>query len=318
MPQNIFQAVQYLNFLNPKPIFMKNVLVAALLLLSQIMIAQGYLKFGGGYGFSASKDNFSVPVLVLQNNNTIVSKENIYGTIGSGATFRLAGGYTFSNNFGIELEAYYLMGDKKYVAEEFNSTSDYRETKFASTKQFRVFPSVYARASKGLIKPYIGFGPVLPIAGFTYLELRTEEPVINKNSYRYYRVSGNFTVGFESYCGASIDWPNENFNLFVEMRYTGVRVKSKKAKLTDWTETEISSGNVTNKLETADLFYTEINFVDKITNESNTLPTVLGGINTSIPDFDKPMDDLTSKNNFNAFGINIGVKVNMVKSQNAK
>jgi hypothetical protein len=292
---------------------MKKVIFVVCLLTSHYIMAQGYLKLGGGYGFSASKDNFSSPVLVLQGNNSIVSKENIYGTIGGGATFRLAGGYTFSNNFGIELEAYYLMGDKKYVAEESNSSNNYRETKFASTKQFRVFPSVYARASKGLIKPYVGFGPVLPIAGFTFLDLRTEEPAINKSSYRYYKVSGNFTVGFESYCGASIDWPNENFNLFVEMRYTGVRVKSKKAKLTAWTETEISSGNVTNKLETADLFYTEINFVDKITNESNTLPTVLGGINTSIPDFDKPMDDLTSKNNFNAFGINIGVKINLLK-----
>lgn len=294
---------------------MKKVIFFACLLSSQFIIAQGYLKLGGGYGFSASKDNFSSPVLVLQGNNSIVSKENVYGTIGSGATFRLAGGYTFSNNFGIELEAYYLMGDKKYVAEESNTSNNYRETKFASTKQFRVFPSVYARASKGLVKPYIGFGPVLPLAGFTFLELRTEEPVINKSSYRYYKVSGNFTVGFESYAGASIDWPNENFNLFMEVRYTGVRVKSKKAKLTAWTETEISSANVTDKLATADLFYTEINFVDKITNESNTLPTVLGGINTSIPDFDKPMDDLTSKNNFNAFGINIGVRVNLLKKK---
>jgi hypothetical protein len=294
---------------------MKNLLFAAFLFAAQIVIAQAYLKVGGGYGFSASKDNFSSPILVMQGNNAIVSKENIYGTIGSGATFRLAGGYTFSNNFGVELEAYYLMGDKKYVAEESNISNDYRETKFANTKQLRVLPSVYARASKGLVKPYIGFGPVLPLAGFTYLELRTEEPAINKSSYRYYKVSGNFTVGFESYCGASIDWPNENFNIFMELRYTGVRVKSKKAKLTSWTETEISSGNVTNKLETADLFYTEINFVDKITNESNTLPTVLGGINTSIPDFDKPMDDLTSKNNFNAFGINVGVRVNLVKSK---
>jgi hypothetical protein len=72
---------------------------------------------------------------------------------------------------------------------------------------------------------------------------------------------------------------------------------------------------VTDKLATADLFYTEINFVDKITYESNTLPTVLGGINTSIPDFDKPMDDLTSKNNFNSFGINIGVRVNLLKKK---
>jgi len=294
---------------------MKKLLLAAFCLAAQFISAQAYLKLGGGYGFSASTDNFSTPILVMQNNNAIVSKENIYGTIGSGATFRLAGGYTFSNNFGVELEAYYLMGDKKYVADESNITNNYRETKFANTKQLRVFPSVYARASKGLVKPYVGFGPVLPLVGYTYLELRTEEPAINKSSYRYYKVSGNFTVGFESYCGASIDWPNEHFNIFLEMRYTGVRVKSKKAKLTSWTETEISSGNVTNKLETADLFYTEINFVDKITNESNTLPAVLGGINTSIPDFDKPMDDISSKNNFNAFGINIGVRVNLLRRQ---
>jgi outer membrane protein W len=295
---------------------MKKILFALCLLASQIINAQAYLKLSGGYGFSASKDNFSAPVLVLQaNNNSIVSKENVYGTIGSGATIRLAGGYTFSNNFGVELEAYYLMGDKKYVAEESNITNNYNETKFASTKQFRIFPSVYARASKGLIKPYVGFGPVLPLVGFTYLELRTEEPSINKSSYRYYKVSGNPTIGFESYCGASIDWPNENFNLFMEVRYSAVRIKSKKAQLSEWSETEISSGNVTNKLETADLFYTEINFVDKITNESNTLPTVLGGINSSIPDFNKPMDDLTSKNNFNAFGINIGVRVNFVSKK---
>jgi hypothetical protein len=293
---------------------MKKVIFFACLLSSQFIIAQGYLKLGGGYGFSASKDNFSSPVLVLQGNNSIVSKENVYGTIGSGATFRLAGGYTFSNNFGIELEAYYLMGDKKYVTEFSNTNTDLNETSFAYTRQFRVLPSIYARANKGLFKPYVGFGPLLPLAGFTFLEVQREDPAAQTKSFYVRKVSGNFSLGFESYAGANISWPNDNFNLFIELRYTGLRVKSKFAETIQYDITNTVTNETTDNLPSLTTFQREINFVDKLTTESNAFEGP-GGINAASFDSNKPMDKLTSTNNFNAFGINIGVRVNLLKKK---
>jgi hypothetical protein len=293
---------------------MKKVIFFACLFSSQFIIAQGYLKLGGGYGFSASKDNFSSPVLVLQGNNSIASKENIYGTIGSGATVRLAGGYTFSNNFGIELEAYYLMGDKKYVTEFSNSSTNLNEKSFAYTRQFRVLPSLYVKASKGLLKPYIGFGPLLPLAGYTYLEVKRQDPAAQTNSFYVRKVSGNFSIGFESYAGANISWPNENFNLFIELRYTGLRIKSKFAETIQYDITNTATGEVTDNLSSLTTFQREINFVDKLTPESNAFEGP-GGINAVAFDSTKPMDKLSSTNNFNAFGINLGVRVNLVSKK---
>lgn len=286
-------------------------------MLPIISHSQAYIRFSGGYGFSASKDNFSTPVTVLESsiptNPTIISKENIYGTIGSGATVRIAGGYTFSNNFGIDLDCYYLIGDKKYATENTNNTSGINEISFAYTRQFRITPSLYVRASKGFIKPYAGLGPVLPLAGFTYLEVKRTNPTINENSFYIRKISGNFTVGFESYLGISSNWPNENFNIFAELRFTGLRIKSKFSETVQYDITNTISGEVTDKLPDLNTFQREINFVDKLTNELNTFEGP-GGINSVTPDFDRPMDRLTSTTNFNSLSLNIGVRVNLIKN----
>jgi outer membrane protein W len=288
------------------------------LLSAQILFSQAYIRVGGGYGISASNDNFSTPITTIERTsptaNTIISKENIYGTIGSGATFRLAGGYTFSNNFGVELDMYYLVGDKKYATETSNNTTNVNEISFAYTRQFRIAPSVYVRASKGMVKPYAGFGPVLPLTGFTYLEVDRTDPVSGNNSFYVRKISGNLSIGFESYAGVSMNWPNENFNLFAEIRYTGLRIKSKYSETIQYDIRNTTTGEVIDNLSNLSTFEREINFVDKITRESNAFEGP-GGINASSRDFDKPMDKLTSTTNFNALGLNIGVRMNFVRKK---
>jgi hypothetical protein len=288
----------------------------SIVILANPAYSQGYLKLGGGYSLSVSNDNFSTPITIVERtsptSNTIISKENIYGTIGSGGNLRIAGGYTFTKNFGLELDIYYLFGQKKYVTESTNITTNLNEISFAYTRQLRATPSFFVRASDGLIRPYAGFGAVLPLMGFTYVELDRTDQIANNNTYLVRKVSGNFTVGFESYMGANISWPNENFNIFAELRYTGLRIKSKHAETIQFDFTDLTTGEVTDNVGSLSVFEREINFVDKLTTESNAFEGV-GGINTTSVDRDKPMDKLTSTNNFNALGINIGVRMNMVK-----
>ncbi len=283
--------------------------------------SQAYLKVGGGYSLSVSNDNFSTPITIVERtsptSNTIISKENIYGTIGSGGNLRIAGGYTFTKNFGLELDLYYLLGQKKYVTESTNITTNVNEISFAYTRQLRATPSFFVRASDGLIRPYAGFGAVLPLMGFTYIELDRTDPVANNNTYLVRKVSGNFSVGIESYMGANISWPNENFNIFAELRYTGLRIKSKHAETIQYDFTDLTTGEVTDNVGSLSVFQREINFVDKLTTESNAFEGS-GGINAAAYDQDKPMDKLTSTNNFNALGINIGVRMNMVKKQKSE
>jgi len=280
-------------------------------LLTKNAMAQGYLRIGGGYSISASKDVFTLPVVRQDSNYMYHSDENIYGTIGSGGSFRLAGGYAFAQNFGLELDVNYLIGTKKSVGDQQFTAST--NLSFAYTRQLRITPSFFVRASKGVVQPFAGAGVVLPLVGTVVVE---EQITTASNAiYKERDIYGAFSLGFESYVGANIAWPNENFSFFVELRYSSLRIKSKKSELTQWSETELASGDVTDLLATARAYQTNVIFVDKLTPESNT---VSGTVLSTNFDFDKPLDIKASITNFNALGLNIGVRMNLVKAAKAE
>lgn len=261
---------------------------------------EGYLRVGGGYGIPASKDVFTLHVLELDSNNRYISDKNIYGTLGAGAQFRIAGGYTFAQNFGLELDVNYFIGRKEYAGERVTPIKT--DLTYAYSRQLRISPSFFVRANPGLIQPYVGMGIVLPVLGKTVVEeLSTTAQM---SSYRERHIYGSFSVGFESYAGVNISWPNNKFNLFVECRYSGLRIKSKNAEMLQWTDTDLISGDVVNQLETAQAFLKEIVFKDELTTESNTISATVYSSNF---DFDKPLEVLASKSNYNAISLSIGV-----------
>jgi hypothetical protein len=286
-------------------------------LFHQLTFAQPYIKVGGGYAFSASSSNFSSPIVetVVQGSNTIVKyKEFVFGTLGGGGQVRTALGYNFSKNFGLELDFNYLHGATKYVSANTTLTNNTVEKSYANTRQFRVTPTFVVRASEGLFRPYAGAGIVLPLAGSTYLILDQQKDSLSTNIVR--KVSGTFSVGFESYIGTTITWPNSNFNIFVELRYVGLGVVPQKAEVIKWDVTNDNTGVTTSSLETLSTFSREINFVNVLDENSNAVEGP-GGVNT-IPDQTKPLDRIATTTNFNALGINFGVRMNLVKAKKSE
>lgn len=277
-------------------------IIIGLLLFFQLNLhaQEAYLRVGGGYSISTSNDVFTLRISEQDSNNLYLSDRNIYGTIGSGAQFRLCGGYAFAQNFGFELDVNYLMGQKKYAGER--KTPFQTDITYAYTRQLRITPSFFVRANAGFVQPYAGMGIVLPVFGKTVLE--EESNNASRFAYKERDVFGAVSVGFESYAGVNFQWPNKKFNLFLEFRYTGLRIKSKNATLVQWTETDAVSGEVTDRLVDAPLFLVETVFVDELTRESNTITATVYSANF---DFDKPLELLASKTNFNSIGINIGV-----------
>jgi hypothetical protein len=292
-------------------------------LFHQLTFAQAYMKVGGGYAFSAGATNFSTPQIemyrVSSTTNVPYRKEFIFGTLGSGGVTRLALGYNFNKNFGFELDMNYLIGAKKYVSsltvyDTINQIKTYDEKSYAYTRQFRITPSFYVRASEGFIKPYAGMGIVLPLAGSTFLI--SDALTTSSQTYRVRKASGSFSVGFESYAGATCNWPNENFNLFVEVRYVALGVKPSKATVIQSEITNLNTGVVTNDLETMPTSIREINFVDVLDETSNVLEGP-GGVSNNTDDT-KPTDKIATTTNFNALGINFGIRMNLVKAKKAE
>ncbi len=287
----------------------KIIVISALLIWASILMAQqgAYLRVGGGYSISAANDVFTNTVLNQDSNFVYTLDQNIYGTIGSGAHFRLVGGYSFQQNFGMELEMEYLWGSRKYAGE--TTRADRNTVTYAYTRQLRIAPSFYVQASPGLLQPYAGFGLLIPLTGKTVLEEQLDN---NLNStYLVREVYGAFSLGFNGFVGVNVNYPNENFQLFFEIRHSNMRIKSKDALLVQWDETDKASGEVMDRLATANTFEKEIIFRDQLSPESNTITaTVSSGVNF---DFNQPLELLATKTNFNALSFNIGVKIRFAK-----
>jgi hypothetical protein len=289
---------------------MKTNLIALFILMAtfQLQAQQGpYLRLGGGYSISAANDVFTNTTLVRDSSGIYTSDANIYGTLGNGAHFRLIGGYTFKQNFGVELEVEYLWGARNNAG---LSTAVGRElTTTAYTRQLRLAPSFYVQASPGLIQPYAGFGLLLPVNGKTVVEELDVSTATTTLQVR--EINGALSLGFNAFAGVNINYPNDKFQIFFEVRHSNMRIKSKKATTVQWDRTDNNTGEVTNLLDGADTYSTEILFQDELTPESNTVSaTVTSGTNF---DFDKPLELLASKTNFNALSFNIGVKIHFTK-----
>lgn len=283
--------------------------ILCLCFITTALSAQNFhLRFGGGYSISTSNDVFTMTNLTVDSNGVATAEENIYGTIGSGAHFRATGGYTFSSNVGVELEVNYLWGERKLAGGIYPPT-DRRET-FASTRQLRISPSLIILANPNFIQPYMGMGITLPVVGKTV----TEEFRYSGDNFteKVTEIRGDVSVGFHAFTGVNIQWPNERFRLFAEIRYTGLRIKSKTAEVVRWAEYDSNNEQIDNILEASSVAFTNIEFRDRVTLEDNIFSA-----NLVSPDFDfnEPMNLLARKSNFNALGVNIGVRMDLVKKE---
>ncbi len=260
----------------------KNLLLIIALFIATTMSAQFYAGLGLGYGLGASK----------RVNGTKVdgtTTTNIYGSYGQGFNTTLKLGYMFNDNMGVELGVSYLFG----AAQTKDDHQDYLET--AKSNGLRLMPQLVYKLDNGF---YGRFGVIIPVMGKTVISTKDDKMLVGPATYvvmeREIETHGSFSIGFAGAIGYNFEL-SDNMNLFGEIEYIGLSIKSGSAKIT---KLEVDGKDQLANMKTAQKEFT---FLDEVDNSSdNTL------LNPKF-DMDKPTVSLRQKAPFSSFGLNVGI-----------
>jgi len=318
LPTNVVNTIcQRTKNLNMKNLFFVITTTLFAIIASSISLqAQGYIRVGAGAGFNVGQDAFAIPALQRDSTNTITAQRTVFGSFGQGARFAVAGGYMITPYFGVELEIYYFQGFKQEYGSDKgpSSTNNSQYSRTGYSYQMRATPSLIVQAPVGKFQPYATFGVLLPFFGKTVLE-ESWEYAAGGSRAKQTDVDGKLSLGFESSIGLQYN-VNDNLGIYIQATYTGLRIRSDKATVV---KDELVSplGEVSDGLDGADVFTTQIVFQDELTQESNTtaginiLPDVpddvIVRVNGSV-DLEKPINLPTQTSNFNALSFNVGIK----------
>lgn len=276
-------------------------LVVLLLLSSQNSWAQVELRFAAGYNLASSTEPSPLTQISASADGT--TESNLYFSLGEGFTADLGIAYKFSDVISAELGFQYLVGasqtlfDVNVTESPTDMSSELGE---ARTQQLRLTPSVIVKAPmEGNIKPYGRFGLVLPVLGSTTSEQTSVEMTggVESTTVTQARSTGAFSLGFMGGVGAMYQ-VSDRMSVSLEAQYTGLRIRSNELEVTS---VEVTAGGSTNDvLSTLSVYDTQTVYVDELTPESNVF-----GNDTY--DENQPEEALRESNNFNAFGIQLGV-----------
>ena len=253
----------------------KNLLLIIALFVATTMSAQFYAGLGVGYALGASKR-----VNGTETSGTITT--NIYGSYGQGFAPTLKLGFMFSDNMGIEMGVSYLMGASQT---KLKTSSELEEAK---SNGMRLAPQLVYQLDNGF---YGRFGVIIPVMGKTVITSTDDSVMVGLNTYAKKEMEietkGSFSIGFIGAIGYNYAL-SDNMNLFGEIEYIGLSIKSGSA-----TVTKLDLGG-TDLLEKMDTYRKEIEFVDEIDSSTKF-------------DKDKPTQMLKQKAPFSSFGLNVGI-----------
>ena len=257
---------------------MKKVLLLSLtVFIATSLSAQFYAGFGVGYGMGASKR-------VNGREYTDNSRVNIYGSYGEGFNANLKLGFMFSENIGFELGTSYLIGSSQtkekseYILQE------------AKSSGLRLAPQLVIKLDNGL---YSRFGMIVPVMGKTVITNTNDhyDPtgfgVVFVKQESTMEAKGSFSMGFIGAIGYAYAL-SDNMDLFAEVEYIGMSIKSGSAKLTQY---DVDGKD---QLEGMKTFYKEYEFVDEVTSDDNK-------------NMDEAGKGLKQKAPFSSIGLNIGI-----------
>ncbi|MCK5856079.1 MAG: porin family protein [Bacteroidales bacterium] len=260
----------------------KNLLLIIALFVATTMSAQFYAGLGLGYGMGASKR-----VNGTESAGTV--ETNIYGSYGQGFNTTLKLGYMFNDNMGLELGVSYLFGAAQ--------TKDDSEHYFESAKSngLRLMPQLVYKLDNGF---YGRFGVIIPVMGSTVITSKDDKMMVGPGTFvvaeSEMTTHGSFSIGFAGAIGYNFAL-NDNMNLFGELEYIGLSIKSGSA---EYTKYEV--GGV-DQLPTMKTGQKEFTFLDEVDHSSdNTF---------SNPKWDPNQASvmLRQKAPFSSFGLNIGI-----------
>ncbi len=250
-----------------------------------------------GYGIATTNDVFSNTDEERNGSGQVISRKNIYGTVGGGFTAQANVGYFINPHLRFDLGFYYLHGKESLNRRLVTPIETY--TGHVSTQQMRLTPSIVVQTGHGAIQPFARFGIIVPVGGKTVSTERYEHASNGDNSIKVTEIRGAFSLGFESGAGVLYNI-NDNFAISAEITYTGLRIKSATAEVTEWTT--FFNGVENNEIEDANTISLQTTFVDEVTSSSNNL-----FVNTTgTIDNDKPFEELARRVNFSAVALRLG------------
>ena len=290
----------------------------SMLSIAFISNGQGYFRGGGGAGFGVSQDAFAIPSIEADSTGNYIAQRTIYGSFGQGARFSLAGGYMITPYFGIELELYYMSGFKQEYGNIYGPGGKQYNRK-GYTYQMRATPSLVVQAPVGKFQPFARFGVLIPFYGRTILEESTYF-TSNIDEFKTTEVQGRFSLGFESSIGVEYKL-NDNLGIYLNATLTTLRIKADRADVVSWERIDNNTGETTDKLSTSSALFSQIDFTDELTPNSNTttLLSVVGQAEDILVkidgtlDADKALELPTQTSNFNAMTFSVGVRYSFGK-----
>lgn len=237
--------------------------------------AQFYVGLNAGYGIGASQRVNGVET-------TSNSDINIYGSYGEGLNMGLKLGYMFNENLGFELGSSYLMGFAQTKIESDKISEE------AKSSGLRLSPQFVMKLESGL---YTRFGMIIPVLGTTVITKVDDHFQTGATSYAKKETTvetkGSFSYGFIGAVGYAYSL-SDNMDLFAEIEYIGLSIKSGTAELTQFDLDGID------QLDNLKTNQKEFEFVDEIKDTDNT-------------NNDQATKELKQKAPFSSLGVNIGI-----------
>lgn len=278
---------------------------------------KGYVDVNFGYGFGAPGSvlgqNTHIYRFMYQETSRTV--ENISGSLGRGFTAQVTGGYMFNKHIGLELGIGFFGGANTLTsqtqvalkdtawaidADNFSSSKS-----FARVNQLRLSPAVIFSTDtiKG-ISGYAKLGLLMPVYGSATTTTNSINSQINQNDgsiirdriSEKYVIAGKVALGFRGAVGLQYAI-TPKIAIFGEVYASSVSVKHSDRKMKEYTV------NGEDKMDTKTTSEKEIQFVDKIDDQSNNPTSNQLGF-----DSDAPLHTLYQKTTLNQIGIQIGVK----------
>lgn len=253
----------------------------------------------------------------VENALTLGSEINssLVGSYGSGVGLDLTLGYMLSRNFGFEIGASYVMGQKTLI-EEFTDGSNY-DRSYATNQRLTISPAFVVDAGNETLSPFARFGLLFPVSGQTDGLRESNHPIMVSAAVPLFYptatdfeatsiAKGQFSLGFNAAFGLRYQI-NEMVSAFGSVGYTGLRIARKTYEVPSATLT-LEGGTQEDVLPLLILggAYAYEEYFDEISAEELAAAILVAGTEygTKAHPALQPRQDV----NFSTFNISIGAR----------
>lgn len=251
----------------------KLVLSLIVVLLSVCLVSAQEVRVGIGYGLATLSDNQETDTEV-SDDGEVEKNENLYYTGGSGINFGVAGGIDIQPGLTALVGIGYVMGsegDSRLLKvgsagydEDKNGFSDYaadEEKKVTLTSSYLPIDiTIKATIDAGQVKPYVGFGPTIGLAGKSVMKTTlTEAKIVSEQE-----ITFNMGLGWNATLGVDIEM-NEGMSIFAGLVLRAINLTTKDMK---YTKLEEDGKDVKDDaLEAGEI--ADVEFKDNVTDKDN-------------------------------------------------